>query len=53
MGVPGSLVPSTMLGINKDGHKELLRIYMARSEGANFWLGVLTDLPEPWCGGIS
>lgn len=33
-----------VLGINKDGHKELLGMYVARSEGANFWLEVLTDL---------
>ena len=33
-----------VLGINKDGHKELLGMYVARSEGANFWLEVITDL---------
>ena len=33
-----------VLGINKDGHKELLGMYVAKSEGANFWLEVLTDL---------
>ena len=33
-----------VLGINKDGHKELLGMYIAKSEGANFWLEVLTDL---------
>lgn len=33
-----------VLGINKYGHKELLGMYVARSEGANFWLEVLTDL---------
>lgn len=33
-----------VLGINKDGHKELLSMYIYKSEGANFWLKVLTDL---------
>ena len=33
-----------VLGINKDGHKEVLGMYVAKSEGANFWLEVLTDL---------
>jgi len=33
-----------ILGINKDGHKELLGMYINESEGANFWLQVLTDL---------
>ena len=37
-----------VLGINKEGQKELLGMYVAKSEGANFWLEVLTD---PWCGG--
>ncbi|PNJ92712.1 IS256 family transposase, partial [Cylindrospermopsis raciborskii] len=34
----------TILGITKEGHKELLGMYIAESEGANFWLSVLTDL---------
>ena len=33
-----------ILGINKDGHKEVLGMYISESEGANFWLQVLTDL---------
>ena len=33
-----------MLGIDKDGHKDLLGMYVSKSEGANFWLSVLTDL---------
>lgn len=33
-----------VLGINQDGHKELLGMYVSESEGANFWLGVLSDL---------
>lgn len=33
-----------ILGINKDGYKELLGMYVSESEGANFWLQVLTDL---------
>lgn len=33
-----------VLGINKDGHKDLLGMYISKSEGANFWLEVMTDL---------
>lgn len=33
-----------VLGIDRHGHKELLGMYVSESEGANFWMGVLTDL---------
>lgn len=33
-----------VLGIDKDGHKDVLGMYISGSEGANFWLSVLTDL---------
>ena len=33
-----------ILGINKNGYKEILGIYISESEGANFWLQVLADL---------
>ena len=32
------------LGINTDGQKELLGLWIAETEGAKFWLGVLTEL---------
>ena len=32
------------LGINLEGHKELLGLWIAQNEGAKFWLEVLTDL---------
>ncbi len=32
------------LGINRDGEKELLGMWIANSEGAKFWLSVITDL---------
>ena len=35
-----------VLGINKDGCKEILGMYISESEGANFWLAVLTDLQQ-------
>ncbi len=35
-----------VLGINKEGHKEVLGMYISESEGANFWLQVLTDLNQ-------
>jgi transposase-like protein len=34
----------TMLGVNTEGKKELLGLYLSESEGANYWLPVLTDL---------
>jgi transposase-like protein len=33
-----------ILGITRDGRKEVLGMYVSESEGANFWLSVLTDL---------
>lgn len=33
-----------ILGINKEGYKDILGMYISESEGANFWLGVLTEL---------
>ncbi len=33
-----------VLGIDKDGHKDVLGMYISRSEGISFWLSVLTDL---------
>lgn len=32
------------LGINLEGHKELLGLWLAETEGAKFWLAVLTEL---------
>ena len=32
------------LGVNMSGHKELLGLWLAASEGAKFWLHALTDL---------
>ena len=32
------------LGINLDGYKELLGLWIGENEGAKFWLGVLTEL---------
>jgi putative transposase len=33
-----------VLGINVEGHKELLGMWVSQNEGAKFWLSVLTDL---------
>ncbi|MBA3814720.1 MAG: IS256 family transposase [Alphaproteobacteria bacterium] len=35
-----------ILGINQEGYKDILGFYVAESEGANFWLGVLNDLKQ-------
>lgn len=34
----------TVLGVRVDGKKEILGLYLNESEGAKFWLQVLTDL---------
>jgi putative transposase len=34
----------TILGVNLEGRKEVLGLYISEHEGANFWLQVLTDL---------
>jgi putative transposase len=33
-----------VMGIDKNGRKDLLGLYIGQSEGAKFWLSVLTDL---------
>jgi transposase-like protein len=33
-----------ILGITTEGRKEILGMYVSESEGANFWLSILTDL---------
>jgi transposase-like protein len=35
-----------VLGINVDGRKDLLGMYVSESEGANFWLSILTNLQQ-------
>jgi putative transposase len=34
------------LGVNMEGHKELLGLWLAENEGAKFWLNVLTELQD-------
>ena len=34
----------TVLGVRVDGKKEILGLYISESEGASFWLGILSDL---------
>ncbi len=31
-------------GINREGHKEVLGLYLGENEGAKYWLHVLTEL---------
>lgn len=33
-----------VLGVNVEGHKDLLGMWISQNEGAKFWLSVLTDL---------
>ncbi|MFT6106657.1 MAG: transposase-like protein [Rickettsiales bacterium] len=34
----------TVLGINQEGKKDVLGLYLSEYEGTNFWMTVLTDL---------
>ena len=46
-GANGRVLPQTMyvaLGVNMQGHKELLGLWLNETEGAKFWLSCLTDL---------
>ncbi|WDP87914.1 MAG: IS256 family transposase [Desulfobacter sp.] len=43
-GKVGSKAVYTILGVNIEGRKEVLGLYISENEGANFWLQVLTDL---------
>ena len=36
----------TVLALDLDGQKDVLGLYLSESEGANFWLSVLTDLQQ-------
>ena len=41
---PATRAIYNVLGVDRNGHKDLLGMYISKSEGANFWLSVLTDL---------
>jgi len=46
-GANGRVSPHTVyvaLGVNLEGHKELLGLWLGENEGAKFWLACLTDL---------
>jgi putative transposase len=46
-GGDGHVTQRTMyvaLGVNLEGHKELLGLWLGENEGAKFWLSVLTDM---------
>jgi len=46
-GANGRVSQHTMyvaIGVNLEGHKELLGLWLGQTEGAKFWLGCLTDL---------
>jgi transposase-like protein len=54
-GANGRVSQHTMyvaLGVNLEGHKELLGLWLAPTEGAKFWLGCLTDLKNRGLGDI-
>lgn len=43
----GKVVNKTIylaVGLNRQGHKELLGMWLAETESASFWVGVLTDM---------
>jgi transposase-like protein len=41
------------LGVNMEGHKELLGMWLSENEGAKFWLSVLTELQNRGVNDIS
>ena len=41
-----SLAVYCVIGVNNEGYKSLLGMYLGEAEGAKFWLGVLTDLQQ-------
>ncbi len=46
-GITGKVAQHTVyvaIGVNLEGHKELLGLWLAQTEGAKFWLSCLTDL---------
>lgn len=43
-GKVGNVSVYLALGVNMDGQKELLGIWIAQNEGAKFWLSVITEL---------
>ena len=43
-GVIGKSAAYVILGINKEGQKEVLGIYVGESESSKFWLSVLNDI---------
>jgi putative transposase len=34
----------TVLGINTEGHKEVLGMWLSENESASFWVGICNDL---------
>jgi putative transposase len=54
-GANGRVSPHTVyvaLGVNLQGHKELLGLWLGENEGAKFWLACLTDLKNRGLGDI-
>jgi transposase-like protein len=54
-GANGRVLQHTMyvaLGVNLEGHKELLGLWLSENEGAKFWLSCLTDLKNRGLGDI-
>ena len=45
-GVVRSRAVYTVLGVDLDGHKDVLGMYIEETEGARHWLGVLSDLQQ-------
>jgi putative transposase len=41
-----SMAVYCVIGVNNEGYKSLLGMYLGEAEGAKFWLGVLTDLRQ-------
>jgi putative transposase len=37
------------IGVNMEGHKEVLGLWISQTEGAKFWLQVVTELKTAAC----
>jgi transposase-like protein len=35
-----------VIGLDRDGVKDLLGMYAGHGEGANFWLGIMNDITD-------
>lgn len=47
-GVVANRAAHLVVGVDVEGHKHILGLWIAQNEGAKFWHGILTELQKPW-----